>query len=505
MTNSEPMYDPRRAAVGEATISKIIQLPNATSKIDSLYNEQMERALIAAVLNTDGQIWPVVSEIVQAGDFYLRTCLIIWRAFEVISTTGETLDVFSVSAKIRDALKNEQESKAIVEAMSTMLSSAPTNVLANVEAWARGVAALAARRRLLKAAVEIHIAAIDHSGSLDSLITYAVEQVAKASEGQRRTIFSSHVSSGVERLRENVNRLRTGETCRIRTGWRVLDEICKGFSAGDVVVVGGYTGHGKTTWLLSLLYNLLTGFERELVGGVVESQNPVPCAIFSLEQDEMDVVRALASIITSIPQSKYLEGNLSDQEMEMFEEALKLIEQLPLYIFDKSFFPKDNPLTPARMKRLSKAIQSELQDQRCMILIDGIWLMNANEKYPSAQRPQEVKALMKGLLDASQDLGVPIIAMHQYTDDYVTRLLGNNKHNRRPFLTDFSESASVKRDAPIAIGLHNPGMVKFTPDSVGKMYGYVLKNRNRGGMERGVIEYHFDRSSGSYSEYGWMS
>ena len=71
-------------------------------------------------------------------------------------------------------------------------------------------------------------------------------------------------------IQNTINTMRDGSNRMIKTGYREIDGLAGGLTRGEITIVGGRPGHGKTTFLVNLLSSLIKGgykvamFNREL-------------------------------------------------------------------------------------------------------------------------------------------------------------------------------------------------------------------------------------------------
>jgi len=73
-------------------------------------------------------------------------------------------------------------------------------------------------------------------------------EIAKIYAGDDRLESSAEI---LERIKNEPDELK------MMSGWESLDKILKGFRPGQMVIVSGYTKHGKTSWLMDLTDNLM--------------------------------------------------------------------------------------------------------------------------------------------------------------------------------------------------------------------------------------------------------
>ena len=102
------------------------------------------------------------------------------------------------------------------------------------------------------------------------------------------------------------------------TGLRNLDAITGGYIPGDLWIIAGRPGMGKTSFMCN---SILTG---------------VPSLIFSREMGRDILTYRLLAIRTGIPAFKIRFGIVNQKELDLIATTIKEIKDLPIYI-DTSF------------------------------------------------------------------------------------------------------------------------------------------------------------------------
>jgi len=95
--------------------------------------------------------------------------------------------------------------------------------------------------------------------------------------------------------------------------------------------------------------------------------------------------------------------------------------------------------------------------------------MQASEA--TEDRPKEVFTIMRDLNLIARDFNVPLIVAHQYNGK------ASERGKKEPTIYDIAESACVRRNAQVIIGLYRESY--YDPDSLNTVTeGYILKDRN---------------------------
>lgn len=112
-------------------------------------------------------------------------------------------------------------------------------------------------------------------------------------------------------------RARWGEA-HIRTGWLSLDDVTGGFAPGELIVVGGRTSHGKTSFSCAAAIKLAT--------------QGVSVDILTLEDPVESITRRLVSNLTGIAVRRLGTGLLGPIEEESATRAIDDLARLPLTV-----------------------------------------------------------------------------------------------------------------------------------------------------------------------------
>lgn len=229
------------------------------------------------------------------------------------------------------------------------------------------------------------------------------------------------------------------------TGFRALDAMMLGLRPGNLVVVAGRPGMGKTAWGLQLAEQVSSGAARMGAG--------VPVGFFSLEMDKAELaVRLVASRCEGVPGPKMHRVGIGGEELttEQVDQVARAIYDLTagaeavgggLHIDDMGGLTIGQ--LRARARRMVHKHKVEL------IVVDYLQLLSAPEVRDGGETRQvEVGAISQGLKNMAKELQVPVVAMAQ-----LNRGPANSADNR-PRLSHLRESGAIEQDADAVVLLH---------------------------------------------------
>jgi len=255
----------------------------------------------------------------------------------------------------------------------------------------------------------------------------------------------------------------------VKTGFHMIDRKIKGFKDGDLIVVAGRPGMGKTTWALNVATNNIMAGKTVLV--------------FSLEMTNEQLVKKIIASESSLKMDKLMTGELDEVDWMKFNKIKEKLYQKNLYVYDKS------PITIETLINKTKAIQA-VQDID-LIVIDYLQLLMTSNKAPSNSDSRTasmtyISNLLKGL---AKDVGCPLISLSQLNRGVEART------DKRPVLSDLRDSGSIEQDADMVIMLYREEYY----DSLDTGLADVIIRKNRMG-ETGEFQLSFNGASSKFMD-----
>ena len=199
---------------------------------------------------------------------------------------------------------------------------------------------------------------------------------------------------------------------------------------------------GKTAFVLSMAKNIAV------------DQN-IPCAIFSLEMSDVQLVNRLIVNVTRITGDKIKNGTLEDHEWEQLNNKVNVLLNAPIYVDDTP------QLSVLELKTKARRLVKEHNVQ--IIIIDYLQLMTA-EGMNFYSREGEVSLISRSLKGLAKELDIPIIALAQVNRNNESRGATNSIDGRKPQLSDLRESGAIEQDADMVCFIHRPEYYKIYED-----------------------------------------
>lgn len=302
--------------------------------------------------------------------------------------------------------------------LTTLANDTPGT--SNVMGWAKVIRAKSDARRLIESLTEITERALagDDPQELTRLLQGHVLDWSRTSTRKVRTI-TQVAADWIDELHD-----RTDENNRVETGLLDLDEIVQGLLPGELWVIAGRPGMGKTAAAMTILANV-TADQWGLM--------------FSAEMSGEQLIQRWASARGLDPAKMRRPSQMVDDDWRSLMATLSELKKQCLMIDDTGGISIDDMAARARLAKRDRDIR--------LIVVDYMQLLSAR----SESRFDEVSRISRALKKLAKDLGVPVIALSQLSRKVEER------PDKRPRLADLRETGQIEQDADIVTFLYRHG------------------------------------------------
>ena len=375
--------------------------------------QSSEMCVIGSIL-IDEKVLVNVVDILKPEHFCFDELKDSYKAILELSSEGKSIDFISVLKKLI-AQKNydESQTKKLLLNCAELVPS-----ISQIKNYAQIVINISKARKLQRIGTRLAFDSI-YAENINEVADKAMGEIYELLLERHRKQLQSIDNIGYQVL-ESYKRTDKDLENRSQTGFSKLDEILKGMSAGNLIILAARPKVGKTAFALTIATNVA------MSGKTV--------AFYSMEMENPEIYERLLSKTAQIPMNTLIDRRFQDkkrpksirnEELSIIEKVTTNLKTLPLKINDKPNIPVNEIRAQCRMiKNLG------------LIVVDYLQLMKSTKKHDN--RNQEVGAISRELKILSAELGVPILCLSQ--------LNRTNDEEKRPSPCDLRDSGEIEQN-----------------------------------------------------------
>jgi replicative DNA helicase len=369
-----------------------------------------------------------VSKAIQHLDstaFYKDSHQAIFRAMIQLFNEGQPIDQVSVI----DRLKRNKELDLAGGAYYVTGLVEATPSAANVEYYAQIVLERSLLRKLILASNEIQGEAYEATEGAFDILDRAEQRIFSLSQNRLRGGFKNFVDV-LNRTFEHIDAIHNTEyhTTGIPTGLTGIDDLTSGFQDGELVIIAGRPGMGKTAFALTIARNAAVEYN-------------IPVGIFSLEMADYQIAMRLLCAEARVNSHLVRTGKLPPEQWQRLSLQTGRLAKAPIFI--------DDAPALSMMEVRAKGRRLKAEHDVKMLIVDYLQLMRGPTR--SESRQQEISEISRGLKALSKELKIPVVALSQ-----LSRAVENRAGSHRPQLSDLRESGAIEQDADVVLFIYRP-------------------------------------------------
>ena len=421
------------------------------------YDEKAEQAVIGSLMVENGVFDKITCNLLP-DDFYHTGNRLIYAAIIELLNTGKVADLVTVceSLSASGSLKKAGGNVYVAETVDSVVSAYSVNSYAAI------VKEKSIERKIISEASRIIEAVYDQSSEGKTKLEEAQKTILNLSLTREsgtlknaREICKS-TFAGIE-YRHNNRFSMIGHS----TGIADLDSATSGLIGGDLIILAGRPGMGKSA------------VAGNIAATVAATGTPV--LLFSLEMHADSVMTRIMARESGINSRNLRRGQLADTQWPMAVNAAGAISKWPLYIDDKP------DITPTEIR--AKARQMKKEKGLGLLIVDYIQLVRVTGKHDS--REQAVAEISRTLKAIARELEIPVIGLSQLNRNV------DGRPDKHPMLSDLRESGAIEQDADIIIFIYRDEVYNKAEENPkrGLAEFDIAKHRNG---ETGRFEVIFD-------------
>jgi len=356
------------------------------------------------------ETYPKIRDYVVTDEiFYQDKAKLLWKKLKVMLGNKEFIDVKTVSSSLSDADINEGLTPMYVVDCTIgagLSGAAPSYMKKLYEKYLM--------RRVVEETSRIQTTAMNNGEETYDCIVNA------------HTLFSELIELNPTKEKQSIDSLlvdavqdiQNKDINLVKTGYDSIDKFAGGLTRGEITIIGGRPGHGKTTMMVNMLASLVgKGYK---------------VALFNRELPNIEVIKKLICLESQkLSYSLIRQGIHNKSSLEQLEQVREIIKKKyneeKFLMFDNI---RDFAKTSAEVKRFKPDV----------IMDDYIQLVSPDSHV--LERRLQLERLVNDYKWLAKQMKCSVILASQ-----LNRAIESRNKNGRPQLSDLAESGAIEQVA----------------------------------------------------------
>ena len=378
-------------------------------------NEEAEIALLGAILLQGDEVFEKTKSVVKDHKaFYTSKHQELWKSFNRLYKNNVPIDTVTVFGDIKDNVKDHTLTTYYLTGLA---DGVPTT--ANAETYAKNIWYKYIQRKAVKSSQILYNLTLQNTDDIVEIL-HKHEKIIQ----ELKDIAPSKVVDTKDILDNTVAALKEGSNL-IPFGIEQLDKAAGGMTRGEVTVVGGRPGHGKTTMIINIVKRLLEQGKRVM--------------LFNREMTNVEMMKKI--LVMEFQEFSYEKIRKADNiDKELATISLKKEDMGEKY---KNLIMLDD------CKTLADAMKEISKEKPDVVLDDYIQLIRTDNS-SGKDRRFEIEDIMLDYKWICKKIKCSAILVSQLNREIERRM------DPRPKLSDFAESGVIEQTAEAAFFVYYP-------------------------------------------------
>jgi len=348
----------------------------------SLFSKAAEAALLGAILINPDNLSLLD---LTADEFYIKRNGTLYQVMRDIYDQGLDIDVRTVSSKMKP---DDPEKNWTTLELYELSAKTPSSM--HAESYAAIIRDKAKRRKIIQLADKMRQIAYDPESETTAEIAKVIDDLTEnAADGAQGTVSISEALD--EYHDELLLRISGQKKAGVLSGFPAFDRITGGFKPGELTILSGVPGAGKSILAMQMILN---------VG------KTTPCAFYSIEMGKMLTTERMICNIGKINERSLQDGKLTKEQMLSYNEALEDLDSRKIYISDTGSWNLMSLKADIMKQKIRHGIQ--------FVVLDYTFLLTDMDK---AEETARTTYISRGLKLICRDLNIPMLAIHSLNKD----------------------------------------------------------------------------------------
>ena len=375
------------------------------------FDIEVEDSVLGSVILFEEEYDNVAKYFIAKNVFYQKKSYLLWRRITQMRKNKELVDTMTICTSIT----SEDATKGLTKYYVPQCTS---------NAGARGNAGFYANKiyeKYLLRQVVVQAEKVKEEALSNKDDMYDVIVNAHSLFGELINIRPTKVQDIEDVITETIDSIKNKSDKLIKTGYPSIDKYSGGLTRGEITIIGGRPGHGKTTVMINLLAKAMEQGHRAMFFSRELPNSELLKKILCLESGKMSYGMVRQNVFT-------------DHDLSNMEDAIDIVRKK---------YSKENFLMFDNIKDFSLAA-NEIKKFKPDIIFDDYIQLISCDGYKSERRLQ-IEKLVNDYKWLAKETGAVVVLASQL-NRFIERA-NNRGKPLEPQLSDLAESGAIEQVA----------------------------------------------------------
>ena len=377
------------------------------------YDELTENAVLGCLIAYPDEYNKVSKYFIDPDVFYQKKAKLLWNRIKEMKHNGQYVDTLTVCTSVTKKDINQGLTKHYIVCCSTD-DNMPLRSMT-------GLYASKLYEKYLMRCIIIKADDIKTNASDNSKDIYTTISEAHSILSELLNLNPSKAADINEVIKDTLDSIKNKTTKLIKTGYKNVDKFAGGLTRGEITIIGGRPGHGKTTVMINMLANVLDDGKRAIFFSRELPNSELLKKIICLESQQLSYGMVRKNVFT--------------------ETDLKVVNQTISHIKEK--YSNDKFLMFDNLKDFSLSSGEVKKFKPDIIFDDYIQLIACNGK--EEQRRLQIEKLVNDYKWLAKETNCVVVLASQL-NRFIERANTRGK-GFTPQLSDLAESGAIEQVA----------------------------------------------------------
>ena len=372
------------------------------------HDNTLENALLAGVIMYPNEYQKVETYISTLNVFFQNKAKLLWKLIGEMKRDNEEITMPTICASLTP---RDHEDGLTSHYIATITNDVPLK--SSIENYARKIYEKYLLRRVIHETTRIQDKAYNNNTN-----TYEEIISAHTTLGELMSFKPGQSFDIQKEMDETVETIQDDESRLVKTGFDGLDTFAGGLTRGEITIIGGRPGHGKTTFMVNLLANMVgRGYK---------------CILFNRELPNSELLKKLIALESGKLSYGMVRKGIFDKS------GVEELERTKQFIIEK--YNSDKLRMFDNIRDFAKASAEVKKFQPDIILDDYIQLISPTKEIE--QRRLQLESLVNDYKWLAKENKCVVVLASQLNRSLETRSM-----NSKPQLSDLAESGAIEQVA----------------------------------------------------------